>query len=390
LTTNASSFEESLVTISHQSGSVDGLGQADVDRLLADDSPTVRAEIAGKVAQAFTVGAFGDEERKIGEEIFRRMIHDAAVSVRQALAENLKKSKDLPRDIAMALARDVDAVSLPILGGSAVLTDDDLLQLIDRVNHAGKLAIAGREQVSPVVSDKLVSSDDAPVVATLFSNPGAVVTGATMERAVARVGSDEHVQGALVRRHDLPITIAEKLVALVSANLRDYLVTHHELPADMAADLIIESRERATTALLPEGSDNSQDSERLVAQLYQNGRLTTSLVFRSLCLGDISFFESSVALLAKLPIVNARLLIHDEGPLGLKAVYKQSGLPAGLYPAFRIAFDTVREVRYDGEAHDRERLVRRVLERMLTRYEDFEPEDLDYLLRKLDQYAGTA
>lgn len=378
------------MSISDRDGLVDGLGQADVERLLHDRSADTRAETARKVATAFSAGALGPNERAIGEEIFRAMMRDAAVRVRQALAENLKQSKDLPHDVAVALARDVEEVSLPMLEGSAVLTDDDLITLIDRLGDKGKLAIARRQTVSKPVVEKLVETSDAPVVATVFANPGAELTETAIEWALDKTGNNEAVQTALVHRAQLPVTIAERLVAVVSDKLRDYLVTHHELAAGTAADLILESRERATVGLLPPGVEGGNDVDGLVEQLHVNSRLTPTLILRALCLGDIPFFESSIARLSQVTVVNARMLIHDAGPLGLKAIYERAKLPAGLFQAFRIAFDAAREAQYDGGEHDRERLVRRVLERILTQADAFEPDDLDYLLRKLYQYANAA
>ena len=58
------------------------------------------------------------------------MIKDAEVRVREALAQNLKENPDLPHDVALSLAQDVDQVALPILQFSDVLTDDDLIEII--------------------------------------------------------------------------------------------------------------------------------------------------------------------------------------------------------------------------------------------------------------------
>ena len=60
------------------------------------------------------------DERVLAEDIFRIMVKDAEVRVRQALADNLKENLDLPRDVARALANDVDSVSLPIIQFSEV------------------------------------------------------------------------------------------------------------------------------------------------------------------------------------------------------------------------------------------------------------------------------
>src|SRR3546814_12885196 len=77
-----------------------------------------------------------------------------------------------------------------------------------------------------------------------------------------------------------------------------------------------------------------------------------------------------MAVLAKTPIVNARMLIHDPGPLGLRSLYLRANLPEKLFPAFRVAIDVARETHYDGGDRDRERYVSRMIERILTQYEN--------------------
>ena len=160
------------------------------------------------------------------------------------------------------------------------------------------------------------------------------------------------------------------------------------MPAQTASDLILRSRERATVSLFT-GQNDEAELEKLVAQLSRNNRLTPSLLVRALCTGDMAFFEAAMAQLAKVPLANTRLLIHDAGRLGLKSLYDRAKLPPALLPACRIALDVLRDTPYDGEDRDRERHRRRVIERILTQYEDLASEDLEYLLAKLGDIMTT-
>jgi uncharacterized protein (DUF2336 family) len=365
------------------------LTQQDVARLLADPSPATRADMAAKVAASFDNRGLTDDERKLAESIIRLMARDAALRVRQALAENLKTSPNLPRDVALSLARDVEAEALPVLGLSAVLTDHDLIELVRSGTEAKQTAIARRPEVSGDVADVLIEVAPEATVAALVANEGAQIGEQSLGRVVDRFGTSKAVQSPLVRRAKLPVTVAERLVALVSDNLRDYLVTHHELPTGLASDLVLQSRERATVALASEEKGGA-DVERLVAQLRLHGRLTPSLMLRALCMGDLAFFEAGLALLAKVTLTNARLLIHDVGRLGLRSIYEKAGMPPALLPAFRVAIDVADETDFDGEPGDIDRHRRRMIERILTQYEDLAPEDLDYLLNKLGDLVRPA
>ena len=66
----------------------------------------------------------------------------------------------------------------------------------------------------------------------------------------------------MVHRANLPATIAERLVVMVSDKLQAYLVSHHELPASLATDIVLQSRERATLHFSLGSSE--QELERLV------------------------------------------------------------------------------------------------------------------------------
>ena len=117
--------------------------------------------------------------------------------------------------------------------------------------------------------------------------------------------------------------------------------------------------------------------------MHRNHRLTPFLVLRAVCLGDMAFFEAAMAVMAKVPVTNARILIHDAGQHGLTSLYDRSGMPPRLLPAVRVALDVVRGTEFDGGQRDRERYRSRVITRILTQFEDLPQEDLDYLLDKL-------
>ena len=57
--------------------------------------------------------------------------------------------------------------------------------------------------------------------------------------------------------------------------------------------------------------------------------------------------------------------------------------------AVRAALDVSRETEMDGGENDRERYARRMIERIMTQYDDlgveFESSDLEYLLTKMDE-----
>jgi len=363
------------------------LTKDDVARLLSDPSGETRVETATKIAGDFNAGALSEAERNLAEEIFRVMVKDAEVRVREALARNLKECTQLPHDVALNLARDVDKVALPVLQFSEVLTDDDLIEIIHSQSPKKQVAIAKRKTVSENVSDALVDTGNEDAVTTLVSNDGAEISEKTFEKVVEGFGGSESVQDAMVHRAKLPVAISERLVTIVSEKFAADLIGRHDLPEDVITDLILQTRERAVISLSNTGSVD--ELQKLIWQLADNGRLTPSLVLRALCMGDMAFYESAVAELANISIINVRTLVHDGGEKGFRALYEKTGLPMAHFPAAVAAIEVARETEYDGGVKDRERYSRRMMERILTQYGDLGVEldsnDLEYLLAKMNE-----
>jgi uncharacterized protein (DUF2336 family) len=366
---------------------------SDVQKLLADPSGGNRASAAHKIARQFGEGGLTDKERSIAEDIFSLMVKDVEMQVRAALSSNLKDVPGLSNDLAKTLASDLsDEVALPMLQYSNALTDADLVEIVRSQNASRTKAVAERPAVSRQVSDAIVTHGDEDSVVALVSNTGAEISETSLNKVVDKYGDVPRIQEPLVQRPTLPVGIAEKLVARVADHLKDYLVQHHELSDEMATDLILQSRERATLTLNRAGSSGS--AEELVRQLKENRRLTPSIVLRALCVGDLDFFEQSLSVLSGVPINNARILIHDEGELGLRSLYQKAGMPVALLPAYRTALDMVVKAEMEQSDEDPQHRMRRLLERVLTEHEEiideFGTDTVDYLLTKLNRLGQAS
>jgi uncharacterized protein (DUF2336 family) len=364
-----------------------GLRFQDVEALLADPAPARRAKVVQQLAVEISTERLSGPEWTLALDIMRTMAADAETIVRQAVATSLRNSKHLPHDVAVALANDDIVVAQPILESSPVLTDDDLMSVLAEGNGTKQVAVAKRPEVSAALAAAVIDTGNAAAVTTLVGNEGANLNEDLFQRTIDRYSRFETVKAAMVHRNELPVTISERLVALVSDRLKVVLASRHALPADLAADILLDARERATVGLLTKGS--SEDTQALVSQLHARGRLSPSLVLRALCLGDIRFFEDAMAEIAGISGEKAAMLIHDGGPLGLKAIYKKCGFADSMYPAFRVAVDMVHETEGEGGPADRERFASRVIERILTKYQEIEASDLDYLLSKLNKLKAA-
>ncbi|MBX9726653.1 MAG: DUF2336 domain-containing protein, partial [Rickettsiales bacterium] len=170
----------------------------DVQRLLHDDSPDSRASVLEKIALNYNDENFQGRERDIAEQVFRLLMKDVALRVRETLADRIKDNVNVPRDIVLHLANDVESVANPVLIHSKVLSDADLVSIVEKSHDMGKLvAISKREVVSLRVSDALVETRYAQVMSSLLSNDGASLTDRAFEKIAEDFRNDSAVMEVL-------------------------------------------------------------------------------------------------------------------------------------------------------------------------------------------------
>jgi uncharacterized protein (DUF2336 family) len=353
----------------------------DVARLLAEPSPDLRTELVDEIAANLARDGLTASEITIAQDIVRILARDVEASVRASVSNSLRQSRHLPHDVALRLADDIDAVALPLLAESLVLTDEDLIEVVRHGSSIRQETVAGRPNLSEAVSDVIITHADAPAVVVVMGNGTANIAEDSLNRALTRFAENDWVKQAMVLRHRLPITVSERLVTLVSKEFQEHLVKMHALSPKVAADIVLRSREREILHLSA-GSSN-EDLRRMVAQMHHNGRLTPNLMLRALCTGDIAFFEAAMAIKGNVPIANAQILIHEPNRRGLAALYRKAVMPESLFNAIRAAVDVVDETGFDGNPRDLERFRSRVITRVLTMAEYVDSGDADYLIDKL-------
>jgi uncharacterized protein (DUF2336 family) len=365
------------------------LTEDDVRALVRGDNEFERAAAAHKICVRIESRPLTNEERSAAQDILRLMASDAAEAVRRALAVTLKASPLLPRDVALKLARDIEAVAVPVLNFSPAFTDDDLAELVRSGTGVKQVAVAYRPALSERVTAALAEYGVEEAVKIACANDNAAFSESALNRVVERFPGSEGVQLAVAYRPTLPQSVAERLARMVGEALHDHLVRQHGLGQATAGAIAEEAMEQVTLDLADDAG-RTEDPSGFAEHLNRSGRLTASLLLRALAQGHMTFFEHAVAELAGVPHHRTWMMIHDAGPLGLRAIYERAGLPARLFPAFRAGVDTYKSVEHEGGAHDQERFRERVIQRFLTQHQGASREDLEYLLEKLDQATGPS
>tara|TARA_R110000824_G_scaffold118105_1_gene270294 strand:+ start:14515 stop:15657 length:1143 start_codon:yes stop_codon:yes gene_type:complete len=358
---------------------------ADVEHLFSEPTEEVRTQIAFKVASQFDNVVLLPRERELAQEILGYLVLDISVHVRRALSSALCDLPDAPREIVLQLAYDIDEVAQPVLENSKIFTDTELAELVISGQKRRQCVIAGRRGLGIQASSAIADHADRAAVLTLVCNDGVTLQPEVIEAIITRYQCDEVILDPMVNRSDLPPRLIERVVTLVSKDLRELLIERHNIDESTARVLELQARERGLIAMLDHAC--GEELEALLSQLLASGKLTASLLLRAVCAGEIEFVERGFALLTNIPAERANRLIHDVGPLGFRALHARAAIPEMFYPAFRAALDVVLEFEMREEELDRSVLSSQMLAKIAPLYKDIPSNDLDLLLDRVTRAA---
>lgn len=366
---------------------VKSLSQEDVVKLAQSPSAKNKIETVDKLSVLYNQSDISFTERKLAEDIFRLMVEDVELKVRQTLSECLKNSKSIPHDLVQKLISDENSVSVPFIQFYEGLSDNDLLAIINAQNVDKQKAVAQRRNLSGDVSDYIVNKCNQDVVVTLISNNSATIRENTYQNIIDKYKDVNEVKETLVNRDELPITVITKILDSLSEDLQKRLILKHNLPVDIASDIIEKVREKATLKVSAEFSSDKQ-IEALVRQLYASNKLTPSLVVRSVCMGDLKFFEYALVYLANLPITEVRkILYNSQVDFVVRNLLRKAFIPKNLFPAVFSALKVIKDIRFDMRKSNAQTFTHKVIERILSyanAEEDFDKKDVEYLISKID------
>ena len=303
---------------------VDRLSFRDVELLSREPTADSRAQIAAKL------GPLLDEdlsatERWIAEAVARRLAEDVVELVRQALAVSVRTSHQLPKDVALSLAYDVDAVAVPFLEVTEVFSDQELGRIAKAVNHAARCAIARRSGLPAVVARDLADRGSLQVLQALVANETAKLEENVIVEMLQRIKTDASLLEQMAEAGVLPSSIARDLIVRVSARIGDSIARRFDLPEDMVRPLMDSARSEAIRRY---AAVTDPDEARVLAhEMHRHGELDAFTVLNAAQFGNLAFFEASMAIRADLPLENVTLLVRHGGRNGILGLCKKAHIP---------------------------------------------------------------
>ncbi|GLQ18984.1 DUF2336 domain-containing protein [Maritalea porphyrae] len=187
--------------------SVTGKGSAfsSFNALNNDPDSAECAELMRNMAKLFrhVVDRCDDEQIAKYDEVLCQLAELVEAEARADVAELLAPLSRAPGHVVIKLANDEIEVAAPLLEFSSVLSDDDLIEIVQEQSNDHRFAIAGRSPVTDRVGSELVKRADSRTVLRLVSNKDAVIGQNTGTGLLARAAGDKNIAASLGNRKDV-------------------------------------------------------------------------------------------------------------------------------------------------------------------------------------------
>ena len=300
--------------------------QADVI-LSTDDNDEVRCDLALKIGR-LVPNISETESEKLQEltfQVLETLANDHLTRVRQIVAEEIKRADNIPQNIIDQLAKDVELiVAAPILEYSPLLSDDDLMEIIQTGSTSGAIsAISKRAVISPDVSDAIVAARDIPAVEQLLANKNAQIREETLDQIVDQAADKKGWHLPLVNRPLLSQGAMRHIAGFVSLSLLDILAETHDL------DKETEKEVRAAVKDGIEKHDVTDDEEILqdkAKELVEAGGLTDAEVAKLIKKREYELLVRAMAIKAEVPPHIGHKIIESKSGKTITALVWASGL----------------------------------------------------------------
>jgi len=258
-------------------------------------------------------------------------------AVRQELAERFSARTNAPARLIRSLAYDeVAQVASPVLQSSPVLTDQDLLGVVQTRGQAHMRAVSRRAIVSETVSDAIVEHGDDETLGVLLSNQRASLSRRASETAIDRAKVNPQLHEAAVSRANLPPDLLNEMYFVVESRLRQKILEQNALldPA-LIENAVAAGRARIATA---DGNLPSNYAESLarVEKLRASNSLTPQVLANFLRSGDQTDFIIALSLLADIDFHMVRRILISRQLDALAVICRAANMDRPLFLTYAV------------------------------------------------------
>lgn len=289
---------------------------SDLEDAIANGSADRRSQALERVTDLFVQRAehYTGAQLSLFDDVIGRLAAEIEVKARAKLASRIARLANAPHRLVRTLAFD-DAVEVaePVLTGSPVLNDQDLLDNARTKSQGHMLAISRRRALSETVTDVLVTRGDRQVARTVAQNAGARFSNAGFRALVRRSTGDDALAEHVGQRADIPRALFITLVEQASDGVRKKLIA-----SNPAADRVVDQAvSEVVGRIKAEAGHVAADHAAALAVMRgrkREGGLGEDDLYAFAREKRVSEVTAALAVLSDLPVELADSAMQDERP----------------------------------------------------------------------------
>jgi uncharacterized protein (DUF2336 family) len=248
--------------------------------LARENSSEKRRELLSDVTSLFFMTAENrsDIETNLFGELMTKVASELDIEVRKELSSRFS-DEHVPRRLIVALANDPEvSVAEPILTRSRVLSQADLIAVVEKRGDSHRMLVTKRPDVSEALAAALVAFGGDSVVESLVGNETAQVSLETFDKIVDRALANPALQNSLVNRHYISPEHLNQLFMSVNGPMRSRILARN---AEFSEAEIDEALERARTRVaISRGAlpDDYEAAQRSIASMVLRHQLSPAVL----------------------------------------------------------------------------------------------------------------
>lgn len=320
--------------------------------LALDDSEEVRCVLAGKIGRLFpdTSVTERDVMRQAVLDTTEVLAADQTKRVRELVSDAIKGLPNVPPHLVRQLATDPYlTVCGPVLEYSPVLTEEDLLEIIESSPVQGALgAISRRASVGETVSHAIAESNDVDAISDLLANPSAQIREETLDSLIEGAPSVPVWHGPLVNRPTLHLNAAQRIAGFVAYTMLDTLRRRTDLEKNVVDAIESVVTERLNGHTEPKSQDIEDEMGRAtdalqarVLKLMAEGRLTEKFLHDAAVAGDREMVAAGLAACSGLSRDAVKNVFEMRASKGIVALCWKSGMSMELAYTLQITLGSI-------------------------------------------------
>ena len=316
----------------------DGLSSAALLDLARSRSTDDRQRLLLGVVALCDATPPGAEVSPVLADIFMTLARQAERDIRRALAESVAVAEWAPVALINMLALDEIEIARPIIAGSRLLEDQQLLRILVEATIEHHIEVARRPSLSGRVADAIIEAAEPATMTALASNRTAEISEDGLRRLIEQSRRVAALRAPLTRHPGLNDALATELYKWVGQALRQAIGERFRVdPAVLgpAIETAVAKAEPKGIADTPPPSiaEREEMERRLVGKLQSAGQLRPGFLIRAIREKRLSLFEYGLCALTGFSLMQVRTAIMRPSPDALYLACAAVGIDRAVFPA---------------------------------------------------------